>query len=374
MRLIRPLLWSRDHWTTIAYAFTCLAAGGRLDPARLRLDGDRHPTRIHGKLLPFEPGHNDIDCLVDAEAAGVLVNVGTGLHPVVRFTEEGLKLGQWLCGAMDARTIRTAELGWETALSLSGADPRPVLPLDYKGWNVIVDPDGAHFAAYPPAGVPVPEGKKAIAIKLVDDAGKLRRPREVSLGELFDAIDAHCRLTLGAETVSDAPTDGRIVSRSHLPPPITVESIAASYEAAHAVDVCVSVEHVPDRSTVPHAELDRFAAHTVTRRPDEGDAALARRILETQGVERGIVTNQRMMEEAAARGDHAEAEAARLRLLDLRKLVDRIPSPEEATATAHARVSDGVFPTPIPGDECHTCDGAGCPVCRPSDPPDGYLD
>lgn len=122
-RIIPPTEWSKDHWATIAYAFTCLGAGGRLSLERLRTDGDRYPTRLHHggtAELRREPGHSDLDCLVDAEAAGVLVNVGTGLFPVVRFTDEGLKLGQWLCGAMDARTIRTIELTWVEAKAGSG--------------------------------------------------------------------------------------------------------------------------------------------------------------------------------------------------------------------------------------------------------------
>lgn len=34
------------------------------------------------------------------------------------------------------------------------------------------------------------------------------------------------------------------------------------------------------------------------------------------------------------------------------------------------------FPTPIPGEVCSTCDGnnSACPVCNPTEPPEGYLD
>jgi hypothetical protein len=34
-------------------------------------------------------------------------------------------------------------------------------------------------------------------------------------------------------------------------------------------------------------------------------------------------------------------------------------------ALAEQPAAGCAFPTPIPGDTCHTCDGAGCPVCRP---------
>ena len=34
------------------------------------------------------------------------------------------------------------------------------------------------------------------------------------------------------------------------------------------------------------------------------------------------------------------------------------------------------LPSPIPGEVCSTCDGnsSACPVCNPTDPPEGYLD
>lgn len=120
---VDPEDWSYDHWRTLAYAFTCLGDGGRLNPLRLRLDGTKHPTRIKDR---FVTGHNDVDCLSDMERAGVLKNVGTGSNPVVQFTPEGLKLGQWLCRMMDAHSVKTRDLTWEAALSASMAHPNGV--------------------------------------------------------------------------------------------------------------------------------------------------------------------------------------------------------------------------------------------------------
>jgi len=33
--------------------------------------------------------HDDIDCMDDLEDAGVIKNIGSGIHPVIRFTEFG---------------------------------------------------------------------------------------------------------------------------------------------------------------------------------------------------------------------------------------------------------------------------------------------
>jgi hypothetical protein len=35
------------------------------------------------------PDHDDIDCLEDLEAAGIIKNTGSGLNPLIRFTKFG---------------------------------------------------------------------------------------------------------------------------------------------------------------------------------------------------------------------------------------------------------------------------------------------
>lgn len=134
MRIIPPAEWGRDHWSTLAYAFSCLGTGGALNIARMRSDGETYPTRLYGETggRGSEVGHTDLDCLTDMEAAGVLCNVGTGANPVVQFTPEGLKLGQWLNTEVTARRVRTAELRWDVALKASGAD---------LGWKEVTGPE-----------------------------------------------------------------------------------------------------------------------------------------------------------------------------------------------------------------------------------------
>ena len=139
---IQPERWSRDHWTTVAYAFTCLGShGGTLDAAKMRTKkgapsrghrgheqsammrlafGDReYPTRLQGEVDLYK--HDDWDCIEDAEVAGILVRGGSGAHPVITFTPAGLVLGAWLCRCIDERRIPTATLTWEQAIRESGA-------------------------------------------------------------------------------------------------------------------------------------------------------------------------------------------------------------------------------------------------------------
>ena len=125
---IPPERWGRDHWTTIAYAFT--RAGRVMGREHLRITGapipgvptsvpiKEYPTRLQGDVELH--GHDDLDCLRDAEAAGILTNVGTGMHPRVTFTAPGLILGQWLVASMDSKAADLDTLTWGEALFYSG--------------------------------------------------------------------------------------------------------------------------------------------------------------------------------------------------------------------------------------------------------------
>lgn len=137
-RIIPPQQFGRDHWAMLAYLFTRIAAGGTIDPRKVRMDGESYPTRVFGVFGEVaqgsERGHSDIDCMVDLEHAGVLKNQGTYTNPRVRFTTEGLKLAEWLVSA-EGKTLRASELHWDTALERSDAvlglgaltpDPEPV--------------------------------------------------------------------------------------------------------------------------------------------------------------------------------------------------------------------------------------------------------
>ena len=62
--------WGKDHWSTFAYAETCTVDhDGFLDMRRMRMDGEKYPTRLKGEELV---GHNDLDCLRDAALLGLL--------------------------------------------------------------------------------------------------------------------------------------------------------------------------------------------------------------------------------------------------------------------------------------------------------------
>ena len=116
---VHPSRFGRDHWSTLAYAFSCLGNQGQLDPSRLRQDGIGAPTRLfgHTDLNPaLLPGHSDLDCLTDLEAAGVLRNCGSGIHQRVQFTPAGLQMGQWICSQWGTSGFSSSKLTWSRAV------------------------------------------------------------------------------------------------------------------------------------------------------------------------------------------------------------------------------------------------------------------
>lgn len=86
--------WAKDHWSTFAYAETrAVDHGGVLDPRHLRQDGDAYPTRCKTHELV---GHTDINCLEDADEAGLLHITAGAL--VVVFTDAGKAMAGALRG------------------------------------------------------------------------------------------------------------------------------------------------------------------------------------------------------------------------------------------------------------------------------------
>lgn len=97
-------LWGSDHWSTFAYLECRIVDNeGIVDKTKMRCDADRHPglafripggmgggscpTRlIHGVELD---DHDDWDAADDLCAAGLIEKHGTGLHPIVKLTEQG---------------------------------------------------------------------------------------------------------------------------------------------------------------------------------------------------------------------------------------------------------------------------------------------
>lgn len=99
--------WGKDHWSTLAY-LECRAVDhkGVIARQHMRCDPERHPGLAH---MPWDmdcptylacgvklPQHDDWDCFEDAKAAGMLTLEGTGVHPIVRFTAEGLRVASLL--------------------------------------------------------------------------------------------------------------------------------------------------------------------------------------------------------------------------------------------------------------------------------------
>lgn len=109
--------FGKDHWSLLAYIKTrCVDYKGVLDIKHMRTknpalastasifgpqqwkpeygtrlsgyfnkDGSKNPDR---QILD----HDDHDCQEDLEEAGLIENIGTGLHPAVKMTKLGLKI------------------------------------------------------------------------------------------------------------------------------------------------------------------------------------------------------------------------------------------------------------------------------------------
>lgn len=97
--------WGKEHWSTFGYIETRIVDHeGVPSRGHMRCDRDLHPALDHGGgMAPTRlfdgstiPLHDDWSCLDDAEAAGFLTNVGTGLHRVYRLTDLGREVANAL--------------------------------------------------------------------------------------------------------------------------------------------------------------------------------------------------------------------------------------------------------------------------------------
>jgi len=95
--------WGKDHWSTFAYIETRIVDfSGVPNKEHLRCNLKLHPQYGHrGGCASKYPtrlregvavDHDDWSCLDDAVEAGLLETVGTGLFPVYKLTDAGLKL------------------------------------------------------------------------------------------------------------------------------------------------------------------------------------------------------------------------------------------------------------------------------------------
>jgi hypothetical protein len=96
-------MFGKDHWSTFAY-ICCRIAGheGVPEKAHMRTDLDLHPALGDGHLNETKyptrlaggvdmPDHDDWDCAEDLEAAGLILQHGTGSNPVFALTDKGWK-------------------------------------------------------------------------------------------------------------------------------------------------------------------------------------------------------------------------------------------------------------------------------------------
>jgi len=103
MEKIKIEAWGKDHWSLYAYiGARCMDYKGVLDHRHMRGGGTISPGEKRGipagEAYPTMTkngeifGHDDFNCLDDIEEAGLVENMGTGILPVCRFTENGYEI------------------------------------------------------------------------------------------------------------------------------------------------------------------------------------------------------------------------------------------------------------------------------------------
>lgn len=109
--------WGKDHWSLLAYIeYRCINYKGILNKDHLRIKNpvvansgsyplpkpewqDSYGTKLRGyfedhtKILP---DHDDLDCIEDMEAEGLVENIGTGFNPACLLTKKGRKFASAL--------------------------------------------------------------------------------------------------------------------------------------------------------------------------------------------------------------------------------------------------------------------------------------
>jgi hypothetical protein len=120
--MINIIDFGKDHWSLFAYVETrCVDYKGILDKKHLRIKNEidksgsdyyfsqaewkpEYGTRLFGyfkedgtkdKYRQLE-NHDDLDCLEDLEDAGLIENIGTGLHPAVKLRKLGIAVASQL--------------------------------------------------------------------------------------------------------------------------------------------------------------------------------------------------------------------------------------------------------------------------------------
>jgi len=105
--VIKRSQWAHDHARLMVYIETrAVDHGGELQNSHMRCNPKTHPvfTERHHRDFPLScgtrylnemghldrmPDHDDWDCAEELGSEGLIINVGTGIRPVFKFTEEG---------------------------------------------------------------------------------------------------------------------------------------------------------------------------------------------------------------------------------------------------------------------------------------------
>lgn len=100
--------WGQDHWSTLAYLETRIVDyDGVVERKHMRCDPALHPHFAHvgsymGAASPTRLAdsemaqHDDWSCLDDAEAEGLIQNIGTGVHRRYTLTRNGQRVANSL--------------------------------------------------------------------------------------------------------------------------------------------------------------------------------------------------------------------------------------------------------------------------------------
>lgn len=103
-------MWGKDHWSTLAYLETrCVDHGGTVRKQHLRCNphgrhsqfahlkiglGHSHTTRLReDKELA---SHDDWDCIEDMIREGLVLWEGSGLNPIFKLTDRGIRIAHAL--------------------------------------------------------------------------------------------------------------------------------------------------------------------------------------------------------------------------------------------------------------------------------------
>lgn len=126
--------WGRDHWSTLAYLETRIVGHrGVIQREHMRCDPALHPHLAHegsrmGSPAPTRladgevSSHDDWSCQDDAEAEGLIQNVGTGLYRRYVLTDKGRPVAHAL---RDYLAQHDTSRGFDPSALVDRGEPAP---------------------------------------------------------------------------------------------------------------------------------------------------------------------------------------------------------------------------------------------------------